>query len=259
LVTVAGASGPRIALVLPGGGARSAWQVGVLRAIAGWFPRGAVLPFRILSGTSAGAINATVLAAHGDDFRRGAAELARVWADFRVGQVFHAGPVDMLRSGLHLALALATGGWLLPVPRALLDNAPLRALLARNVDFDRLRRTIAAGHPEALAISATSLSRGESVTFVEAARGFEPWERAGRRGTAASLRIDHLMASAAVPFLFPPVGLNLFLSSQRFGQPLPKLYRHVVPFLLILGLGVLLITYMPSMSLGMLRLLGGTP
>ena len=207
-MTVAGASGPRIALVLPGGGARSAWQVGVLRAIAGWFPRGAVLPFRILSGTSAGAINATVLAAHGDDFRRGAAELARVWADFRVGQVFHAGPVDMLRSGLHLALALATGGWLLPVPRALLDNAPLRALLARNVDFDRLRRTIAAGHPEALAISATSLSRGESVTFVEAARGFEPWERAGRRGTAASLRIDHLMASAAVPFLFPPVGME---------------------------------------------------
>ena len=207
-MTVAGAAGPRIALVLPGGGARSAWQVGVLRAIAGWFPRRAVLPFRVLCGTSAGAINATVLAAHGDDFRRGASELARVWANFRVGQVFHAGPADMLRSGLHLALALATGGWLLPVPRALLDNAPLRALLARNVDFDRLRRTIAAGSPEALAISATSLSRGESVTFVEAASGFEPWERAGRRGVPASLRIDHLMASAAVPFLFAPVGME---------------------------------------------------
>ena len=138
-MTATGASGPRIALVLPGGGARSAWQVGVLKAIAGWYPAGAVLPFPVLCGTSAGAINATVLAAHADDFGRGAAELARVWGGFRVGQVFRAGTLDMLRSGLHLVLALASGGWLLPVPRALLDNAPLRALLARNIDFARLR------------------------------------------------------------------------------------------------------------------------
>ncbi|HEU4516146.1 MAG TPA: patatin-like phospholipase family protein [Steroidobacteraceae bacterium] len=207
-MTGAGAAGPRIALMLPGGGARSAWQVGVLNAIAAWYPPGATLPFQVLCGTSAGAINATVLAAHADDFHRGASELARVWAGFRVGQVFRAGTLDMLRSGLHLALALASGGWLLPVPRALLDNSPLRALLARNVDFARLRRTIAAGQPEALAISATSLTRGESVTFVESARPFPAWDRAARRGVPASLRIDHLMASAAVPFMFPPVQME---------------------------------------------------
>jgi NTE family protein len=194
--------------VLPGGGARSAWQVGVIKAIAGWYPPGAALPFPILCGTSAGAINATVLAAHADDFRRGAGELARVWGGFRVGQVFRAGAVDMLRSGLHLALALATGGWLLPVPRALLDNAPLRALLARNIDFARLRRSIAAGRPEALAISATSLTHGESVTFVESSRPFAAWDRAARRGVPARVRIDHLMASAAVPFLFSPVAME---------------------------------------------------
>jgi NTE family protein len=207
-VTGAGAAGPRIALILPGGGARSAWQVGVLKAIAGWYPARSILPFPVLCGTSAGAINATVLAAHAEDFHRGAAELARVWRGFRVGQVFRAGTLDMLRSGLHLAVALATGGWLLPVPRALLDNSPLRALLARNIDFRRLRRSIAAGCPEALAISATSLTRGESVTFVDSAHPFEAWDRAARRGVPTSLGIDHLMASAAVPFLFPPVEME---------------------------------------------------
>src|SRR5688572_28111815 len=193
-MTVTGVSGPRIALVLPGGGARSAWQVGVLRAIAGWYPAGSALPFQVLCGTSAGAINATVLCAHAESFGRGASELARVWAGFRVGQVFRAGTLDMLRSGAHLALALVSGGWLLPVPRALLDNAPLRALLARNIDFTRLREAIAAGRPDSLAISATSLTRGESVTFVETSRPFEAWDRAGRRGTAAAIHLDHLMA-----------------------------------------------------------------
>jgi NTE family protein len=207
-MTVTGVSGPRIALVLPGGGARSAWQVGVLKAIAGWYPAGSALPFQVLCGTSAGAINATVLCAQAESFVRGAAELARVWAGFRVGQVFRAGTADMLRSGAHLALALVSGGWLLPVPRALLDNSPLRALLGRNIDFTRLRRAIAAGRPDSLAISATSLTRGESVTFVETSRPFLPWDRAGRRGAPAAIGLDHLMASSAVPFLFPPVAMQ---------------------------------------------------
>ena len=154
-MTGTGAVGPRIALVLPGGGARSAWQVGVLKAIAGWYPAGAALPFPVVCGTSAGAINTAILAANGDSFVRAAAELARVWGGFRVGQVFRAGSNDMLRSGLHLILALASGGWLLPVPRALLDNSPLRGLLARNIDFVRLRAAIASGRPDSLAISAT--------------------------------------------------------------------------------------------------------
>lgn len=203
-----GAVGPRIALMLPGGGARSAWQVGVLKAIAGWYPAGAILPFPVVCGTSAGAINAAVLAENGDCFVRAAAELARVWGGFRVGQVYRAGTIDMLRSGLHLALALVSGGWLLPVPRALLDNSPLRALLARNIDFARLRKAISGGQPDSLAISATSLTRGESVTFVESSRAFAPWDRAGRRGVAAPIGLDHLMASSAVPFLFPPVAMS---------------------------------------------------
>lgn len=199
---------PRVALVLPGGGARSAYQVGVLKAIASWYPAGATLPFPVLCGTSAGAINAAVLAAQGGDFDRAARELVRVWGGFRTGQVFRAGAHDMLRSGLHLFAALLTGGWLLPMPRALLDSAPLGKLLRKNIDFDALRRNVAAGHPDSIAVTTTSLSAGESVTFVETSRPFDSWERAGRRGVAAPIDADHLMASAAIPLLFPPVAMG---------------------------------------------------
>ena len=138
-------SAARVALVLPGGGARSAYQVGMLKAIAGWYPPGSPLPFTVLCGTSAGAINAAVLASLAGDFGAAAAELTRVWGGFRIGQVFRAGALDMLRSGLHLFTALLSGGWLLPMPRALLDNSPLRKLLEKNIDFAALRRCVAAG------------------------------------------------------------------------------------------------------------------
>ena len=202
------ATKPRVALVLPGGGARSAYQVGVLRAIASWYPPGSPLPFPILCGTSAGAINAAVLASRGRDFGDAATDLERVWGGFRTGQVFRAGASDMLSSGLHLFAALLTGGWLLPMPRALLDSGPLRGLLARNIDFDALRRNVAAGCPDSLAVTATSLSSAESVTFVETSLPFEPWERVSRRGVAARIGVDHLMASAAIPLLFPAVAMG---------------------------------------------------
>lgn len=199
---------PRVALVLPGGGARSAYQVGVLQAIAGWCPPGRPLPFSILCGTSAGAINAAVLAAHGGNVQRAAADLARVWGGFHVEQVFRAGAIDMLRSGLHLLFALVSGGWLLPMPRALLDNTPLSNLLAASVDFDALRRALEAGNPAAIAITATSVTSGDSVTFVGTSRPFTPWDRAGRRGVAVELGVDHLMASSAIPLLFPAVAMG---------------------------------------------------
>ncbi|HEY5558572.1 MAG TPA: patatin-like phospholipase family protein [Steroidobacteraceae bacterium] len=205
---------PRIALVLPGGGARSAYQVGVLQAIAGWCPPDRPLPFSILCGTSAGAINAAVLGAHGGNVQRAAADLARVWGGFHIEQVFRAGAIEMLRSGLHLLLALVSGGWLLPLPRALFDNAPLRKLLSASVDFAALRRALAAGMPDSIAITATSVTRGDSVTFVETSRTFAPWDRAGRRGVATKLGVDHLMASSAIPLLFPAVAMG----EEHFGD-----------------------------------------
>jgi NTE family protein len=198
---------PRIALVLTGGGARSAWQIGVIRAIASWYPAGSALPFQVICGTSAGAINAAVLAAGGADFGRASAALARVWGGFHTSRVFRAGMLDMLRAGLHLVLALVSGGWLLPMPRSLLDNSPLRRLLEREVDFAALGRAVAAACPDSVALTATSLSGAESVTFVQSSRPFAAWQRVGRRGAPAVLGVDHLMASAAIPLLFPPVAL----------------------------------------------------
>lgn len=205
---------PRIALVLPGGGARSAYQVGVLKAIAGWCRPGAPLPFSILCGTSAGVINAAALGTSAGDFGRAAAELDRVWSTFRVEQVFRSGAVDMLRSGLHLLLALVSGGWLLAAPRALFDNRPLRELLAREIDLRRLSRALESGVLEAIAVTATGFGGGESVTFVQSARRIEPWNRAGRRGVATKLTLDHLLASAAIPMLFRPV----LLGRRHFGD-----------------------------------------
>ncbi len=199
---------PRIALVLPGGGARSAYQVGVLKAIAGWMPPATPLPFSILCGTSAGAINAAVLAAQSGDAHEATAELARVWGAFRVPQVFRAGQLDMFRSGLHLLLSLVSGGWLLPLPRALFDTMPLRDLLTHSIDFARLRESLARGMPDSIAVTATEILGGDSVTFVETSRAFTGWDRAARRGVAARLDVAHLMASSAIPLLFPAVRLD---------------------------------------------------
>ncbi len=236
--TGTGEGGPRIALVLPGGGARSAYQVGVLKAIAGWCRPGAPLPFSILCGTSAGAINAAVIGAGAGDFQRASSELDRVWSAFRVDQVFRSGTVDMLRSGLHLLLALISGGWLLAVPKALFDNAPLRSLLAREIDFARLSDAIRSGALDAIAVTATGLGVGESVTFVQAAQPVEPWRRAGRRGVATDITLDHLMASSAIPLLFAavPIGQVHFSDgAMRQSMPLAPAIHLGADRILVIG------------------------
>lgn len=195
----------RIGLVLPGGGARAAYQVGVLRAIADLLPARASNPFPVVTGTSAGAVNATAIAVHADRFRVAVGNLERVWRNFEVGHVFRADTPSMMRSGLHWLLAMMSGGWLLPPPKSLLDNAPLRVLLARQFDFDGIRRAIAAGHLDALAMSAAGYINARSVSFFESRPGCTPWTRTRRAGEPAILSLDHLMASIAVPFLFPPV------------------------------------------------------
>src|SRR4030095_508374 len=199
------AAPPRVGLVLPGGGARAAYQVGVLRAVADLLPARSSNPFPVVTGTSAGAVNATAIAVHADRFRVAVGNLERVWRNFQVGQVFRADTGTVLRSGLHWALAMMSGGWLLPPPRSLFDNSPLRELLRGQFDFTRIRRSIEAGHLDALAMSAAGYITGRSVSFYESRPGCEPWSRTRRTGEPASLSLDHVMASVAVPFLFPPV------------------------------------------------------
>lgn len=221
---------PKVGLVLPGGGARAAYQVGVLRALADLLPARSVNPFPVVTGTSAGAVNATAIAVHADRFRVAVGNLERVWRNFQVDQVFRADTPSMLRSGMHWLLAMMSGGWLLPPPKSLFDNSPLRSLLQQQFDFDGVRRSIRAGHLDALAMSAAGYVSARSVSFYDARPGCDPWSRMRRSGEPTQLSLDHLMASIAVPFLFPPV----MLGDEYYGD---GAMREANPFSAAIHLG----------------------
>ena len=193
----------REALVLAGGGARGAYQVGVLGAMAEWMPPDASCPFEVLVGTSAGALNAAALAARAENFGSAVKVLEDVWARFRVEHVVRADPATMLRAGLHWMLSVASGGWLLPPPRSLLDTQPLRELLLRTIPLDRIAGNVAAGRVQALAVATTSYSTGRAVAFFEAAAATKEWSRVRRAGVRRGIDVDVLIASAAIPFIFP--------------------------------------------------------
>src|ERR1700739_632257 len=170
---------PTIALVLTGGGARSAYQVGVLLPPPGVWPRSRN-PFQIIVGTSAGAVAAGVLAAEAHHWRRAVAGLERVWANFRSSQIFHVDAPHMVRAGAHWVLALVSGGMVLSPPKSLLDNTPLRELLGVHVDCAGIRRSIERGHLRAFALCSTSYSTGRSVAFFDGIDSIRDWSRVQR-------------------------------------------------------------------------------
>jgi NTE family protein len=198
----------QLGLVLTGGGARSAYQVGVLKGIADLLRRGSACPFPIITGTSAGAVSAIALASDAAHFRRSILAIERVWRDFRVHHVFKADAASMLKSGLHWFMAFITGGWLVQPPHSLFDNSPLWELLRIHLHFDGIPRSLYKTHLHAIGISATCYGDADSVTFFAAEPSAEAWHRVYRKGVRANLTLDHLMASLAIPFLFRPVLLN---------------------------------------------------
>ncbi len=204
---------PTLGLVLTGGGARSAYQVGVLKALVEMLPR-ARNPFEVIVGTSAGAVAAGVLASEAHHWRRAVAGLESVWANFHVAQVFHSDRIHMLRGGLHWLISLVSSGVVLSPPKALLDNDPLWDLLKTSIDWAGVRTSIRRGHLRALALCATSYVSGQSVAFFDGVEEIPEWTRAQRIGRRTKLTLDHLMASAAIPMLFPPIPLN----NEYFGD-----------------------------------------
>ena len=202
------------ALVLPGAGARGAYQVGVLKALATMLPESAPNPFAIISGTSAGAVNAAVLASRASRFCGAVSDMEAVWANFRAHQVYKTDSWTMLKSSAHWLASIVFGGFGIGTPLSLLDNSPLRELLAESVRFSRIDRAIKRGHLDALAITASGYTSARSVTFFEGKEDLLPWSRVRRYGRRATLGLDHLMASAAVPLIFPPV----LMGSEYFGD-----------------------------------------
>ena len=193
---------PKTGLILAGGGARGAYQVGVLRAIADMLSPEATNPFDVICGTSAGAINAATLAIFARRFRRAVHRLNLVWQNFEVGHVYRADLFSIVSTSFRWFLALLLGGLGRRNPPALFDRAPLRQLLEERLPCERIQESIDAGYLHALSITCSGYDSGESVTFYQGVETLKPWKRVRRMGSAATITIDHLMASSAIPFLF---------------------------------------------------------
>ena len=204
-------------LVLTGGGARAAYQVGVLKAIAQIRrDRGHAAdanPFPVITGTSAGAINAAALACRADDFDGAVAGLCEVWQNFHAEQVYRADSLGVIRTGARwltmMSIGWAIARWRRARPRSLLDNAPLEGLLQRLISTERTRRMMREGHLKALAVSASSYGSGLHVTFYDALGDIVPWTRSQRIAVRGAIGVPHLLASSAIPFVFPAVALNI--------------------------------------------------
>lgn len=211
-------------LILSGGGARAAYQVGVLAAIGRMrLEAGAAQgnPFPVISGTSAGAINAAFLASNADRFDTAISELVDVWKHFQVSQVYRSDVLGMIRSGARW-ISLLSLGWLITQkrfrPKSLLNNDPLRDLLAQRIDLKRLPALMEQGHLRALAITASSYSTGEHVTFYDSQHEITPWIRNQRLAQCGRISHEHLMASSAIPFIFPAIRLEGPQGRAYFGD-----------------------------------------
>lgn len=196
------------ALVLTGGGARAAYQVGVLKAVRELLPDTSANPFPILCGTSAGAINAVALATHADDFAGGVDRLLQVWEGFRAHQVYRADPAGIALTAAQWLGALMLGWLTHSWPRSLLDNSPLRDMLAQRIELGRIDEVIAKRALRAVSVTCSGYNSGQSVSFFQGRPDLEPWRRTQRVGAHVKLEIDHLMASSAIPFVFPAVRVN---------------------------------------------------
>ena len=199
---------PRVGLILTGGGARAAYQVGFLRAVSHMLPRGAANPFQIICGTSAGAVNAAVMAAGATEFQRTVRRLMLVWKYFHAHQVYRSDVLSVISTGTKWLAAMMLGGLGRNNPTSLLDNAPLAQLLRRHLDFAGIRNSIESGALYALSVTASGYTSGQSVSFFQGVPGLAGWHRARRIGVPEMIDIDHLMASSALPFLFPAVPLR---------------------------------------------------
>lgn len=196
------------ALILSGGGARAAYQVGVISAINELLPSHISLPFHIVCGTSAGAINAAALASYADSFDTGTRELKGIWENFEIDQVYHTGVMDLIKNSLPILSALFLGKSFQDKPVFLLNNSPLRELLAEKICFEKINQAIDASYLKAISITASSYRTSSSISFFQDAGSLQEWHRYKRFGKRVQFNLDYLMASSAIPFLFSPVEIE---------------------------------------------------
>ena len=213
-VDVDGACEATLALVLSGGGARAAYQIGFLRHVATRFPD---LAPGILTGVSAGGMIAAALASKDDSFADAVARLSGIWSGLQMEDVFRVDPADLASRVVRWGLRLVSGGAPgTPHARSLVDTSPLRTLLGNALQPDGsgtlpgIARNLHAGRLEAVALTASSYTTGQSVTWIESREGCGvlTWDGARRKSVTGCLRVDHVMASAALPIFFPAVEVD---------------------------------------------------
>ena len=197
---------PRAGLVLTGGGARAAYQVGVVKAVRDLLGNPVKNPFPILCGTSAGAINAASLAVYADDFSRAVANLLESWEHMHCDHIYRTDAASIMKSGARWFATMMLISRNNPV--SLLDNAPLREMLEKTLAFERIQGHIDSGALYAVCVTASGYTSGQSVAFFQGGSGLEGWERNQRIGAAVTLKIEYLLASAALPFIFPAVKVH---------------------------------------------------
>ena len=197
---------PRTGLILPGGGARGAYQVGVLRALAEIWAKSAApgFPFPIISGSSAGAINAAVMASHADSVAEGASRLELFWKRLHCERIYRTDAWTVMATGLRWMLSFSPLlNTFVRQPPSLLNSDPLREFLDRELLLHRIQECIDCGHLRGIAITASGYTCASAISFFQAAEAVQPWIRARRSGRAATISVPHLMGSAALPLLFP--------------------------------------------------------
>ncbi len=198
------------ALVLSGGGARGGYQAGAIKALTELADRhGYKNPFPIITGTSAGAINASFLAAHAGDLKSAGEKIGYLWGTLKTEQVIRTDTLSFSRIGFRLLKELTTGSF---VKRkralSLLDSTPLRGLLSENIAFEQIQKNIEAKRIRALAINATNYANSNRVTFVQGVDEIKPWKKVRRFSEFCQITADHVMASTAIPVFFPPIEVS---------------------------------------------------
>ncbi len=204
---------PNTGIILTGGGARAAYQVGVMKAIYEVTPKGSHHPFPIICGSSAGAINAASIACYAGQYRAGLRRLEAIWSNLTVDQIFQGGFADMLGQAFGFLWRMTTGSKS-KTYTALLNNNPLRELLTAKLPLSRIDKLLEEGLLKALCINCSDYYSGDSYSFFQASDRVASWKRHRRLGLSCDIQIDHIIASSAIPFLFPAVGIN----GQYFGD-----------------------------------------
>ena len=190
------------ALILPGGGARGAYQVGVLKAVSELTVAG-LNPFPVICGTSAGSINAVVLASHAHEFSTGIERLEQFWRGMFCARVYRTDAWTVFKSGMRFALTLLSGGMIKADPKAFLDNMPLRLFLENHLQLEGIQTALDLGALRGVAVTASGYTSATATSYFQAQDNIDEWQRTRRRGLASKLNIHHLLASASLPILFP--------------------------------------------------------